>query len=428
MFAPGTVAYLAPKREDVFGMANACEKDLVVGRDMPAKLSASLPQELMQAMTSGDGMEIPRKGTTSLNVTWKAPVIMASNHMPDYVNSGNNVGRRLVTLHFTSVVTDPEEGLLEKILDAEMPQIIARCLGEYQALRALVKATKGGFWKAVPPKLLEWQGLLASATNKLHAFLSMEDDERGCNIERVEGHVTWLQDFKSAYEACMGHGTFVKDTATLHAFGFRMSEKKEHVCMACKQLAKTRGGNCCPAFSRENRRVKYVIHGMVCGAFSFSVTSTIKKLVDGSAICTKVKVEGKQYYNVYKGCGFKRAIEIGKGSKSEFNFRKAIEELTGLNFPSVRPPWLLNVTGKAMELDMYNEANSIAVEYDGPHHFVFPNAYQTSVEEFEAQTARDRLKDRLCVVNGVTLIRVRASILAQEIEYFKTAYDATMKM
>jgi hypothetical protein len=262
MFAPGTVAYLAPKREDVFGMANACEKDLVVGRDMPAKLSASLPQELMQAMTSGDGMEIPRKGMTSLNITWKAPVIMASNHMPDYVNSGNNVGRRLVTLHFTSVVTDPEEGLLERILDAEMPQIVARCLGDYKDMRTCVKATKGGFWKAVPPKLLEWQGLLASATNKLHAFLSMDDDERGCKIERVEGHVTPLMDLKAAYEACMGHGTFTGDVATIHSFGFRLSDKKEHVCKSCKQLARSQGRRCCEQYSQENRAKKFVVYGM----------------------------------------------------------------------------------------------------------------------------------------------------------------------
>jgi hypothetical protein len=262
MFAPGTVAYLAPKREDVFGMANACEKDLVVGRDMPAKLSGSLPQELMQAMTSGDGMEIPRKGTTSLNVTWKAPVIMASNHLPDYVNSGNNVGRRIVTLRFDSVVTDPEEGLLEKILDKEMPQIIARCLGAYKDLRARVKETKGGFWKAMPQAIMDWQGLLASATNKLHAFMSMEDDERGCKIEKLEGHVTAVMDFKSVYEACMGHGTFNCDVATFHAFGYKVSDKKEHVCKSCKQVAKARGGRCCDLFDRMKRVKRAIVHDM----------------------------------------------------------------------------------------------------------------------------------------------------------------------
>jgi hypothetical protein len=264
MFAPGTVAYLAPKREDVFGMANACEKDLVVGRDMPAKLSGSLPQEIMQAMTSGDGMEIPRKGTTSLNVIWKAAVIMASNYFPDYVNTGNNVGRRLVTFRFDRVVTDPEEGLIERILEAEMPQIMARCLGAYKDLRTTVKATKGGFWKTVPKPMQEWQGLLASATNKLHAFLSMEDDERGCKIQKAEGHVTWLQDFKAAYEACMGPG-FANDPATFHAFGFRVSESREHVCKACKQLARARGGRCCDKYSNTERVKKGVVHNMMIG-------------------------------------------------------------------------------------------------------------------------------------------------------------------
>jgi hypothetical protein len=162
-----------------------------------------------------------------------------------------------------SVVSDPEEGLLERILrDTEMPQIIARCLGAYKELRARVKATKGGFWKAVSPKLLEWRGILASATNKLHAFLSMEDDERGCKIERVEGHVPPLMDFKAAYEACMGHGTYTSDHATFHKFGFRVSEKTEHVCKSCKQLAKARGGLCCDLYGIANRTKKMVVFDM----------------------------------------------------------------------------------------------------------------------------------------------------------------------
>jgi hypothetical protein len=46
-----------------------------------------------------------------------------------------------------------------------------------------------------------------------------------------------------------------------------------------------------------------------------------------------------------------------------------------------------------MELDMYIEELAFAVEYDGPQHFQFPNAYHKSVDEFNAQALRDRLKD-----------------------------------
>jgi hypothetical protein len=251
-------------------------------------------------------------------------------------------------------------------------------------LRARVKATKGGFWKAVPPKLLEWQGLLASATNKLHAFLSMEDDERGCKIERVEGNVTWLQDFKAAYEACMGHGTFVSDTATFHAFGYRISESRENVCKSCKQLAKSRSGRCCENYSNADRGKKVVIHGMRCSTL-VSVTQ----------------------------------------SKSEGRFRRELEDATGLLFPSVRPHWMCNAaTHMPMELDMYNEGYATAVEYDGPQHREFPNAYHRSRKEFEEQTARDRLKDRLCTEHGIELFRVPAGTFEEDKDWVKKVCKA----
>lgn len=48
-------------------MANLMDKEVIFGhRDMPAKMSASLPQETMQAMTSGEGMEIPRKWASNV--------------------------------------------------------------------------------------------------------------------------------------------------------------------------------------------------------------------------------------------------------------------------------------------------------------------------------------------------------------------------
>jgi very-short-patch-repair endonuclease len=60
-----------------------------------------------------------------------------------------------------------------------------------------------------------------------------------------------------------------------------------------------------------------------------------------------------------------------------------------------------------MELDLYNAKRRLAVEYDGQHHYEYPNWYHTSREEFEAQQARDRAKDELCAERGVLLVRVR---------------------
>ena len=255
-------AHLAGKREEIFGMANLAGKEVILGIDMPAKLSGAIPQEMMQSMVSGDGMEVPRKRDVALHVDWKVPGMMASNHMPDYVNTGNNVARRLVTFRFDNVISAPQEDLAERIAAEELVAIAAKAVRCYHAFRAKAKVM-GGFWKTVPPKMLEWQSKLAAATNKLHAFLDMSPDERGnYAIARVPGRVTWLLEFESVFKEVMGT-TVVHDASVFSRFGFRISDGPVHVCMACKQLAKNRGTTkCCDAYSHDNRRVKKVIYDM----------------------------------------------------------------------------------------------------------------------------------------------------------------------
>ncbi|MEW5314996.1 MAG: hypothetical protein WDW38_006453 [Sanguina aurantia] len=262
LFAPGAVGNLAAKREEVFGMANLLEKEVVFGRDMPAKMSASLPQEIMQSMTAGEGMEIPRKGLTAMNVVWTAPVVIAGNHMPDYTNTGNNVGRRIVTVRFDNVIKVPQEDLQQRIIDAELPNLLSRCLKAYSELRARSKEV-GGFWNALPPLMREWRSRLTAATNKLDEYLSMDPAERECNITNIPGSVTILLDFKTAFETRMSTVRepvrYVADPAVFASYGFRVSDRREHTCRACKQLAR---GGCCAAYSQSNRIQKYVIFDM----------------------------------------------------------------------------------------------------------------------------------------------------------------------
>lgn len=264
MFAPEAVGNLAAKREEVFGMANLVDKEVVLGSDMPAKMSASLPQEIMQTMTAGDRMEIPRKGLTALQVLWTAPVIVAGNHFPDYVNTGNNVGRRMVTVRFDNIISNPEDGLLKRIIETELPNIVARCLKAYRVMINQAEAA-GGFWKCVPHVMIDWKNRLSASTNKLSQFLEMDDDERGCSIGCIEGKVTWLIDFKAVFEAKMGRGTYIADPAVFSGFGFRVSDKREKVCKSCKQPSRL---GCCPDYCTGNRVDKNLIHGMDLNIFN----------------------------------------------------------------------------------------------------------------------------------------------------------------
>jgi hypothetical protein len=385
MFRRGAVGNLGARREEIFGMANLVDKEAVFGRDMPAKLSGALAQELMQAMVAGEAMEVPRKGQVALNVVWTAPIIMASNHMPDYVNTGNNVGRRIVPFRFDKVVAVQDDGLLARILETELPAVVCRATRAYRAAVERAAAA-GGFWNAVPPKIREWRGDLAAATSKLHQFLAMDDAERGCTIRRVEGRVTWLPDFVDAFSAKMGTRAGAKDLAVFEELGFRVSDKAVYVCKGCMQLANGRGDRCCVEYTTALRDYKRVIYDM---AVEKRWASPDDFLPGGSSAT---------------------AAMHDTSSAMERAFRERIQVATGIVFHSgVRPEWLRNdVTGQPLELDMFNAELQLAIEYDGPHHYTYPNRYHATIDEFHASQARDVVKDAQCAHRGVTLIRVRA--------------------
>jgi hypothetical protein len=104
------------------------------------------------------------------------------------------------------------------------------------------------------------------------------------------------------------------------------------------------------------------------------------------------------------------AHSIDTSSQSERLFRDALQERSGIVFEhNVRPIWLKNpLTSNPLELDLFCEARKLAIEYDGHHHYVFPNSIHKDNEaEFRAQQARDAAKDEICLQKGVRLIRVR---------------------
>ncbi|GAX86005.1 hypothetical protein CEUSTIGMA_g13421.t1 [Chlamydomonas eustigma] len=111
--------------------------------------------------------------------------------------------------------------------------------------------------------------------------------------------------------------------------------------------------------------------------------------------------------SLYKNM-IKRRVTVDTSSKSEQRFTQALESRTGLKFIKTRPLWLLNpLTSRPMELDLFCDEKHVAIEYDGPQHYTFPNAYHQTREEFDAQVLRDQAKDSLCRMHGVVLIRIR---------------------
>lgn len=87
---------------------------------------------------------------------------------------------------------------------------------------------------------------------------------------------------------------------------------------------------------------------------------------------------------------------------------RALEQTTGnLIFRNIRPDFLKNpLTKRNLELDCYDPTSQIAVEYDGEQHYKYPNYFHKTESEFKKQQARDKIKDKLCIKNGIKLIRI----------------------
>lgn len=105
--------------------------------------------------------------------------------------------------------------------------------------------------------------------------------------------------------------------------------------------------------------------------------------------------------------------------KGEEICRHYLREIFGKPFHRAHPRWLRNPeTGKCLELDCYNAELMIALEYNGEQHYVYPNTFHRTREDFDAQLRRDKFKADKCKERGVLLIVVPYNIPKSEIREF----------
>jgi len=101
------------------------------------------------------------------------------------------------------------------------------------------------------------------ARSRLRAFLTMDTEDRGYDIAYRVGHVTWFPDFKTTYEKVIADKLTTLDPAVMQQLGFKVSEKHQQVCLACKQIARGGADRCCAAYSNDKRTRKRVVWNMV---------------------------------------------------------------------------------------------------------------------------------------------------------------------
>ena len=112
-----------------------------------------------------------------------------------------------------------------------------------------------------------------------------------------------------------------------------------------------------------------------------------------------------------------------KNQMQEEICRRTLEKISGKIFSPIRPQWLKNPkTGRAMELDCFNPQLRIALEFNGPQHYNYPNPFHKRKEEFDNQRDRDKAKRKICKDKKVDLIIVPFNLNNLEKEVRETAW------
>lgn len=106
-------------------------------------------------------------------------------------------------------------------------------------------------------------------------------------------------------------------------------------------------------------------------------------------------------------------------SKGEIICKNVMEKIFKRPFTKVRPDFLHNqVTGKCLELDIFNEDLKLAVEYSGQQHYKYTPYFHKSYETFLNQRYRDEMKKVKCQEAGIKLIEVPYTVSHDKIEGF----------
>jgi len=113
------------------------------------------------------------------------------------------------------------------------------------------------------------------------------------------------------------------------------------------------------------------------------------------------------FYACFDKIKHHRGCPYCKQSRSEKMVRYCIEQLTNKKFEKIRHKKIRNpVTGRPLEIDMYNKELNIGFEYQGNQHYQKINKFKSTDEMLKTQQERDELKRIKCKELGIKLIEI----------------------
>jgi hypothetical protein len=268
MFAPAAVGVLNSNNETTFGLETKHNKELLIAHEIDERLISRLSSDLFKQMVCGEDISIPRKNRGAIDVTWSVPMFLCSNIHLSYNDIQGSISRRLAIFKFDKYVPRKDITLETKIINTELPKILAKCLLAYQLV--VQNIGSGLFWDTCPEYFHENTREMNEQTDYIYMFLTLPPgdnvyDNKDVYFMNVPGAIMLLQDFKNRFLNYMRFRhpnvkyRWTSDYSTFNRLGYNV--KIMHICKACGSHATSK---CCYRYSIANRSKRYVIENLVC--------------------------------------------------------------------------------------------------------------------------------------------------------------------
>ncbi len=268
MFSPGAVGVLNSNNEVTFGLEAKYDKEVLIAHEIGEGFTDRLCSDLFKQMVCGEDVSIPRKNKSAIDVTWGVPMFLCSNVHLSYADSQGSISRRLAIFKFDKYVAHKDITLEMKIIDHEIPAIMAKCLRAYGTMVDDIGSKS--FWDVCPAYFHENTREMSEQTDYIYMFLTLPPGDNVYGDKDVyfmkrQGAVMLLQDFKNKFINYMRFrhpGVKYRWTSDYSSFG-RLGYRVMHlnVCKGCGSHAEA---GCCADYSVANRSKRYVIENLLC--------------------------------------------------------------------------------------------------------------------------------------------------------------------
>ena len=202
IFSPGAVGVLNSNNEVTFGLEAKYNKEVLIAHEIDDHLTDRLSSDLFKQMVCGEDISIPRKNKSAIDVTWGVPMFLCSNVHLSYVDSQGSISRRLAIFKFDKYVENKDVTLEARIVESELPAILAKCLKAYGSMISEIGSKS--FWEVCPSYFHENTREMSEQTDYIYMFLTLAPGDnvygnKDVYFMKKQSSSMLLQDFKNKF-------------------------------------------------------------------------------------------------------------------------------------------------------------------------------------------------------------------------------------